>query len=118
MECSKCASRYREKGEIPLCHTDEGCPIQAEATNPTIHKLIDGYTRYKHLNNAGAPDSLQLHALRQAGALDLCPDLLVELEPIWFKVKEKAIEEEKERREKEQEYKERVNKAKRKAKGR
>lgn len=115
MECSKCTTRYRELNEVPLCHTEGGCPIQAEATNPHIARLINGYTNYKHLNNSGAPESLQLQALELAGALSLCPDLLVALEPVYYKLKDKAVKEERERLEQEREYREKVSAMKKKA---
>jgi hypothetical protein len=98
--------------------TDEGCPIEAEATDPNIHRLITGYSNYKQLNSAGAPDSLQLECLERCGATELCPALLVEMEPVYNKMVEKLREEHKVQQEETAKYKDKVSAAKRKARGR
>ena len=98
--------------------TSEGCPIQAEATDPDIQRLIVGYSNYKRLNNSNAPAELQLKALDQCGATELCPDFLCAMEPIYMQIVEKTREEQAEKREKEREYKEKVAAMQAKAKRR
>lgn len=101
---------------MPLCRTAEGCPIQAEAQDPAISRYISGYLRYKELERSGAPESLQIDSLRQCGALPLCPDFLLVMNPILTE----AMKTEKEKQEKLEEWRradeQRVNAAKAKAK--
>jgi hypothetical protein len=49
--------------------------------------------RYKRLNSAGAPETLQLQALENAGALPLCPDFVAEMEPVFNEFMDKASKE-------------------------
>ncbi len=84
----------------------QGCPgvgkcgIAAEASDPTLHKLVGGYVRYKSLGNANAPTELQMAALRDCGAEPLLPDLVLSLDKVQYDL----IKLTQEKQEREQEY--------------
>lgn len=116
LECGQCAKRLAANGEIPLCRTAEGCPIEAEAKDTRVHRLISGYLRYKELNACGAAESIQMQALEQVGAHLLCPDFILAMEPVHKKFIEAAQEEYRKKKEQEKAHKEAVARAKEKAK--
>lgn len=87
--------RWQTEGAKPLCKTEQGCPIQEEAQNPFILRLISGYMRYKQLSRAEAPEHMRMQALEACGATPLCPDFLCAMEPVFNELIQKNMEEEK-----------------------
>lgn len=91
----------------PGCKGPEHCSITAEATDPTVRRLVAGYTRYKALGNSDAPHELRMAALTACGATELLPDLVLELDDIHYEM----VKIQREKAEKEYEHKQKQKEA-------
>lgn len=100
---------------VPGCKGPEYCSIKDEATDPTVRKLVSGYTRYKSLVFNTAPAELQLAALRDCGATQLLPDFVLALDSIHNELLRQSQERAEKEAESKRKHKEAIERSKKKA---
>ena len=73
---------YREADELPLCYTQDGCPIEDLVTDDELQRDVSSFLLAKSLYNATEDPETQRRTFREIGLYD-DPETHLEMEVIY-----------------------------------